>query len=52
MNNTKDPLIGKYAQYSLTTIRNTRISTRKLPPSSMEIAVSNIVCYSDAIPYC
>ena len=40
MINTKDPVIGKYAQYCLTALRQTRVTTRKLPPSSMEIAVS------------
>lgn len=55
MTNIKDSVIGKYAQYCLTALRQTRISTRKLPPSSMEIAVSSkklSVCYNDLIPCC
>ena len=37
---TDDRLIGRYADFCLKTIRQTKASARRYPPSSIEIAVS------------
>ena len=39
-NMSRDPLIGRYAKTCLHTMRQTKSSARRLPPSCIEIAVS------------
>ena len=38
---TDNRLIGRYANACLQTIRQTKVSARRFPPSSIEIAVSS-----------